>query len=139
MPTVDSKARSSRGKGIRRRVSGNSKTPTNWKGFVRDGNNKTKLFNFLADKIAITSTINIVIITKEDDAIATQPKSLSEIKPGGHEEADSQIFVHAKSIAVQGNKSLMIKSNDTDVVVIAMSFMLSLKEIGLEFLWISYG
>ena len=49
-------ARSEQGKGIRRRVSGNNKTPTNWKGFLRDSNNKTEVLNFLADKIAITST-----------------------------------------------------------------------------------
>ena len=29
-------------------------TPANWKGFLRDSNNKTELFNFLADKTAIT-------------------------------------------------------------------------------------
>lgn len=33
----------------------------------------------------------------------------------------------------------MIKANDSDVVVIAMYAMLSLKEIGLEYLWIAYG
>ena len=29
-------------------------TPANWKGFLRDSNNKTELFNFLADKTATT-------------------------------------------------------------------------------------
>lgn len=33
----------------------------------------------------------------------------------------------------------MIKANDTDIVVIAMSVMLSLMEIGLECLWIAHG
>ena len=33
----------------------------------------------------------------------------------------------------------MIKANDTYVVVIAMSVVLSLKEIGLEYLWIAFG
>ena len=137
--SLKNEARFNRGKGIRRRVSENSKTPTNWRGFLRDSNNKIELFNILADKIVITSTINIVIVTKGDDAMAPQPKSLSDITPCSHEEAGSRIFVHAKSIAVEGNKSLIIKENDTDVVVIAMSVMLSLKEIGLEYLWIAYG
>ena len=59
--------------------------------------------------------------------------------PCSREEADSLIFVHAKSIAEEGNKSLMIKANDTDVVVIVMSVMLSLKKIALEYLWIACG
>lgn len=33
----------------------------------------------------------------------------------------------------------MIKANDTDVVVIVMSVMLSLKKIALEYLWIACG
>ena len=83
------------GKGINRSVSGNSKTPTNWKGFLRDSKtDKTELFNFLADKIAITSTINIVIVTKGEDAMATQPKSLSDITPCSHPAR------HAKSSGV---------------------------------------
>lgn len=74
-------------------VSGNSKTPTNWRGFLRDSNNKTEQFNFLADKIAIPSTINIVIVTKGDDVMATQPKSLSDITPCSHEEAVEFLYM----------------------------------------------
>ena len=41
--------RKKRGKGIRRRVLSPSNTmPKNWKGFLRDDNNKTELFTFLA-------------------------------------------------------------------------------------------
>ena len=69
--SLKNEARFSRGKGIRRRVSGNSKTPTNWKGFLRDSNNKTELFDFLADKITFTST-NIVFVRKGDDVVASQ-------------------------------------------------------------------
>lgn len=56
-----------------------------------------------------------------------------------HEEADTRIFVHAKSIAQEGSTSVLIKENDTDVVVIAVSCMLPLKEAGLEQLWIVFG
>ena len=71
--SLKNEARFNRDKGIRRQVSGNSKTPTNWRGFLRDSNNKTERFNFRPDKIAVTSTINTVIITKGGDAMATQP------------------------------------------------------------------
>lgn len=49
------------------------------------------------------------------------------------------MFVHARSAVLQGSKSLMIKANDTDVVVLAISAMASLKELGLEKLWVTFG
>jgi len=39
---------------------------------------------------------------------------------------------------MNGSKALMIKANDTDVVVIAISVMQSLNEIGLQKLWIAF-
>ena len=39
----------------------------------------------------------------------------------------------------QCSKALMIKANDTDVVVIAISFMKSLNELGIEKLWTAFG
>ena len=40
---------------------------------------------------------------------------------------------------MNGSKALMIKANDTDVVVIAISVMKSLNELGLEKMWIAFG
>ena len=45
--SLKNEARSRRGQGMRRRVTGTSKTPTNWKGFLRDDTNKNEQFNFL--------------------------------------------------------------------------------------------
>lgn len=43
--------RESRGKGVRRKVSGRVKLPTNWMQFLRDPANKAELFQFLSDKV----------------------------------------------------------------------------------------
>uniref|UniRef100_H3A1T1 Uncharacterized protein n=1 Tax=Latimeria chalumnae TaxID=7897 RepID=H3A1T1_LATCH len=118
---LKSEARSKRGKGIRRRVTGTSK-PTNWWSFLCD---KTALFHFLADKIAeISTTINHH--DKEDLVLCT------------HEEADTCIFVHARHATMEGNKVLMIDASDDDVVI-ALSVLSSLKEHGLEKMWIAFG
>ena len=55
-----------------------------------------------------------------------------------HEEADSRIFVHAKDATTDGSKSIIIKANDTDVLVIAISVLPSLQEIGLEKMWLVF-
>ena len=39
--------REKRGKGIRRKVAGQTKMPTNWSDFMKDPSNKTELFDFL--------------------------------------------------------------------------------------------
>ena len=46
--------RERRGKGIRRKVIGKNKIPSNWPDFLRDSTNKQELFNFLSNKVALT-------------------------------------------------------------------------------------
>ena len=63
--TVKGEARMRRGQGIRRKVTGISKTPTNWRSFLRDDENKTESFQFLTDRICQTQTTSILLVTKE--------------------------------------------------------------------------
>ena len=54
--SLKSEVRSKRGQGIRRRVTGTSKTPSNWRSFLRDDSNKTELFHFLVEKMCEAQT-----------------------------------------------------------------------------------
>ena len=137
--SLKSETRSKRGKGVRRRVAGGNKIPKNWQSFLRDENNKTELFHFLADKIAEMHTMNVDIVTKEEQALSTQVINLDHLVPCSHEEADTRIFVHAKHAVMEGNQTLMVKANNTDVVVVAVSILPSLLELGLQKLWIAFG
>jgi len=47
--------------------------------------------------------------------------------------------MHAKHAAAEGNKILMIKASDTDVLVIAVSVLPVLQDLGLEKLWFAFG
>ena len=100
---------------------------------------KTELFHFLADRIAEMHTANTIIMMKEELALSNQMISLDHVAPCRHEEADTHIFVHARDAVTEGHKVLMIKANDTDIVVIAISTLPSLQELGLEKLWIAFG
>ena len=66
-------------------------------------------------------------------------RSLDAVAPCSHEEADTRVFVHARDATSQCRKSITIKANDTDVVVIAVSTMPSLQELKLQKLWIEFG
>lgn len=45
--------REKRGTGTRRKVSGQAKLPANWIQFLRNSTNKTELFQFLTEKVAL--------------------------------------------------------------------------------------
>eukprot|EP00745_Piridium_sociabile_P026562 TRINITY_DN4240_c0_g2_i9.p1 TRINITY_DN4240_c0_g2~~TRINITY_DN4240_c0_g2_i9.p1 ORF type:complete len:1084 (-),score=281.98 TRINITY_DN4240_c0_g2_i9:490-3741(-) len=137
--SLKAETRAKRGRGVRRRVTSNGKIPSNWRNFLRDNDNKTELFNFLADKIAQMATPNVVIVTKEEDAVSNHTINLDEVAPCSHEEADTRIFVHARHAAEVGSKVLIVKASDTDVLVIAVSVLPHLQEIGLQQLWIAFG
>jgi len=93
--SLKSEARGKRGQGTRRRVTGTSKTPTNWRSFLQDENNKTELFHFITDKLCEAETASTVVVTKEEDATSYKMMSLDAVAPCSHEEANTRIFVHA--------------------------------------------
>ena len=114
--------------------------PRNWRNFLRHSENKTELFEFLADKVVEHQTENKVIIKKGSKVISYQIKiNLEDISPCNHEEADTRIFLNAKDLVKDGYKTVMIKANDTNVLVIAIVTFSHLQELGLEELWIAFG
>ena len=66
-------------------------------------------------------------------------KSLEAVSPCLHEEADTRICVHTRDAAIEGCKALVVKSNDIDIVVIAVSVLPQVREIGVETLWTAFG
>ena len=122
-----------RGQGIRRRVTGASKTPTKRRSLLRDDDKNTELFQFLGNRICQTQTTSTILVTKEGCVICNDNhKSLEAVSPCLHEEADTRICVHARDAAIEDSKALVVKANDTDIVVIAVSVLPQLQEIGVE-------
>ena len=116
------------------------KLPRNWRNFLRHSANKNELFNFLADKIIEHNFENRVIITRGPHALSNHIEvNLAEISPCNHEEADTRIFLHVKDAVASGFKTVMIKANDTDVLVIAVAIFPHLQESGLQELWLAFG
>ncbi|KAJ8405154.1 hypothetical protein AAFF_G00321450 [Aldrovandia affinis] len=137
--SLKAETRSKRGRRVRRRVTGKGKIPSNWRNFLRENDNKAELFNFLADKIARVATPNVIIVTKEEDAVSDRTINLAGVAPCSHEEADTRIFLHARHATEAGSKVIMVKASDTDVVVIAVSVLQALQELGLQQLWVAFG
>ena len=72
--------------------------------------------------------------------MSNQIISLEGMALYNHKEADSRLFLHARTLYVeQGHTSLIIKVSDTDVIVIAINVFQIQNDIGLERLWVAFG
>ena len=82
---------------------------------------------------------NMVVVTKGLHALSTSEISPNSLDQCFHKEADSQIFVHARHATEEDSKAIMIKANDTDVLVITLSIFPSLQDLSLQQLCVAFG
>ena len=133
--------RISRGVGPRRRVSESTAIPKNWSAFLCNVDNKVELFSFLSGKIAQSNIGPEKELYSTDGAhVLTCHHSETEdkvgIEPCQHEEADTRMMLHALHSSRQGHTMVLIRTVDTDVVVIAIS---QFQYLGISELWIAFG
>ncbi|XP_064086105.1 uncharacterized protein LOC135201158 [Macrobrachium nipponense] len=134
-------ARANRGKGIRRRVTGTALLPGNWHTFLRVDENKEELFHFLSKQVM--ESINVpekqLIATDGEQVIAVPPfEDTAALAPRNHEEADTRMMVHAADAVKSGHCRILIRTVDTDEVVLAVWMAQELHEADDE-LWLAIG
>ena len=61
---------------------------------------------------------------------------LSQLTPCSQEEADTRMFLHAHDAVRKGCSSVMLRTGDTDVLVIAVGLFY---DMGIEELWLAFG
>ena len=129
--------RDKRGTGVRRKVEPNGRLPGNWAKFLRVAYNKRELFIYLArstsnirdDNKQVVSTVD----TTATSSNGTLPDALSRCT---HEEADTRLIIHASECGKNGIRKMMIRTVDTDVVVLAIVYF---SQMSLNELWIAFG
>ena len=112
------------GGGGRRRVEGSTQIPVKWGPFLRNDQNKSELFHFLSDFIQKNfQPAGRTMVATVDDHVLSFPNRNNEfLQPCNHEEADTRMFVHVNDSITQDNfRSVLIRSVDTDVVVLAVN------------------
>ena len=128
--------RKKRGKGTRRRVAGQVPIPGNWQEFLRVDENKTELFIFLTN-FAMNHQIpdgKELHATSGEDVL-TNSKEQINMDTCNHEEADTRIFVHVDHATKCGHKNIVIRTVDSDVVVLGV-YAARVLDIHL---WIAFG
>ena len=134
--SLKSQARSNRGKGIRRRVEESANLPQNWSQFLRDDANKTELFLFLVKHIKHLVTRKQIITTNGSDVVCIPPQDISNLAPSNHEEADTRMVLHLADAAKKGYNKILLRTVDTDVVVLSVAAFAKLE---IQELWIAFG
>jgi len=137
--SLKSTARDHRGVGVHRHVTPSTPIPKNWHSFLAVNDNKTALFNYLFDILSHTSeqTGKQLFVTKGVDVLSVPGEmQLNALSPCTHEEADTRLILHAQNAARNGFRVVVIKTVDTDVVVLALA---NYCHIPCEQLWIAFG
>ncbi|KAK3912859.1 Chromosome-associated kinesin KIF4 [Frankliniella fusca] len=136
--------REERGSGIRRQVLPHATLPSNWQAFLRHSKNKEELFSLLAGTLVryhstepkLKLLTNVGDVFRGNTAVASTLEGKSCVMM---EEADGRIILHVFDMIMSGYKDVLIRTVDTDVVVLAVSFFHRMQEIGLVTLWLKLG
>ena len=113
---------SNRGHRVRQRVEPSVKLPGDWGSFLRVDDNKTELFKYLAEQtVSVESAGKHVFSTSDNFVLSRSRGDLSAISPCTHEEADTRLLLHALDAGKEGFKTVMLRTVDTDVVVLAIT------------------
>jgi hypothetical protein len=136
--SLKSTTRNKRGKGIRRRVVPAAAMPKNWKDFLRVDENKTELFSFLSGQIILAEIEDKEVYATEGQHVlcSFDRPDMSDLEPCSHEEADTRLLLHAADAVKEGYKKLLVRTVDTDVVVVAVA---TLSSIHPDELWLAFG
>ncbi|KAK3925974.1 Chromosome-associated kinesin KIF4 [Frankliniella fusca] len=121
--------RDGRGTGIRKKdLPEKGIIPKDWADYLRNSENKTELFKYLSTRFV-----------KEMNCFKHTVVSPTLSGHGGGGPADPRLVTHVYDMTRAGATSVMIRSTDTDVVVLAISVYHRLAALGLQELWIHFG
>ena len=133
--------RERRGHGQKIKLTPTTQIPKDWNSFLKVDKNKEELFKLLADdltNIGTASSDNKTIVSTYLDRVKSFPQISSEqnVSPCGHEEADTRLLLHAKHAAHDDHTNILIRTVDSDVVVLAL---FAFHSIDVSELWVAFG
>ena len=129
-----------RGLGPRTRIcDGNTRIPKHeWNsGFLKNTDNKKDLFSFFCKQLVKQNFGGrLLISTNLQGVLSNIRAAVSGLQPCNHTEADTKIILHLAHAASQGHQMALVRTVDSDVVILAIHWFASL---GLSELWVRLG
>ena len=100
--------------------------------------NKTELFSFLSHQVTLLQREGkAVYATDGHDVLCFMAHiALTGLVPCSHEEADTRLFLHVADAVKTGYRKLLVRTVDTDVVVVAIA---TLNRTKPDELWVAFG
>ena len=122
----------------RRRVEPSTPVPKNWQQFLRVITNKIELFKLLSNELMMVPIPagQELVITDGEGVHCNTARNAVNISPCNHEEADSRIMLHITDAAERGFNKILVRTVDTDVVVLAVA---TVQELGMIEIWVAFG
>jgi len=127
--SIKQQTRDKRGStGIIHKVKANVCAPHNWKGFLSEGENKTELVSYYTEYICssrerLTHGRTVIISGgRGDTAVQISPDGIANVPDleSNQEEADTRIVLHAIFAVEKGSNVVVIRSPDTDVLLLLL-------------------
>lgn len=132
--------REKRGKGVRRKVSRNGKLPPCFAGFLQDPRNKEELFALLTEDVVNHEYPHNKLVFITSGPTVQSNHSNITMGESDHEEADSRICLHLNDALKEGATSILIRTVDTDVIVILVGVFHDLIQCHPDMqLWVGFG
>lgn len=105
---------------------------------MRVDENKQELFLYLAKQLSTIGTDHgEVVSTKHETGVFNNDRTdAADLSPCTHKAADTRLLLHATDAARRGYTEVMVRTVDTDVVVITVA---KFQYLSLSELWIEFG
>ena len=105
--------------------------PKNWQSFLRLDENTTIL------QIAYRFNQPQVYCTRDTDVVSTSDSEIGAgIAPCNHKEYNTRLTIHALLCAKQAHRRILIRTVDTDVVVLSIAMF---HDLHIDELWVALG
>ena len=122
--TLKCTARAKRGRGVHRRVVSGTLILGNWYDFLQEDCNKAELFQFLSHVLIDSFDLKVKqLVITVGESILSKPllNDVDLISPCTHKEADTHMLLHLHHATFHGYDKVLVRTVDTDVVVLAVS------------------
>ena len=111
-----------------------------WKEFLRVDENRRERFKFLAESTSSLEVEKRVILTYWKQVLTTLPRNeISSLAPCSHEEADTRRLLHVRDALQEGHKKILLRTVDTDVLVLAVALLQQVTAGEDLELWVAFG
>ena len=137
--SIKCSARTKRGVASRQQVFASAPVPSKWHDFLRSDENKTALFCFLAEQMCSRPVFmgkHLIGTIRNGVKSSLETYDTSQLEPCDHEEADTRMLLHAADMVNVGFKRILLRTVDTDVVVLAVAFH---QRLECDQLWLAFG